>query len=545
MSYFEFPHTRTYDSDLGWLIRAVREVIDKVDNYNEISFADPLDWDASKSYPLATIVRNDETLYISKENVPAGIDITNTDYWEQLFSVAGSLISDWVDLYDVANVKDYGAIGNGTADDTAAITDAMTSGHKIIYFPKGKYCISHRLTVPDEYLTFIGSGDSTLKLMNYNTSMFLCGKSHTTFENLRFTMDDTSHNYTNIVFINVINQTNGYSMTDVKIDGCEFYNAPIYAMALQSNRDEGRPIDNVVVTRCHTKNVRVGLKNSGGVWNEIITNNVFEEAYGENVTFDGVHRYVTFANNILIHNQGGCGSIGADNSSCVTITGNVFVNWGGGDLQNGITFNRHMGPCSQYIIDGNIFTGCTRAIWSRDADEDYPYIGVGSLICTNNRMISNVQDIVIENLTTSRNIFRNNMTNKGDFSLLYVLKEENLNRLMTLCNIDYPFEFELTQDMVNTGTLANVSGFNKFIVKNGMTDVYYAITGLTAPSASTNIFTLPFGNTEVTPCIAHTADSNHDAIITARHLRIQNNNAAITPTKILSGHARMRTITFM
>ena len=26
MSYFEFPHTRTYDSDLGWLIKTVKEM---------------------------------------------------------------------------------------------------------------------------------------------------------------------------------------------------------------------------------------------------------------------------------------------------------------------------------------------------------------------------------------------------------------------------------------------------------------------------------------------------------------------------------------
>lgn len=28
MSFFEFPNTRTYDSDLGWLIRAVRKLIE-------------------------------------------------------------------------------------------------------------------------------------------------------------------------------------------------------------------------------------------------------------------------------------------------------------------------------------------------------------------------------------------------------------------------------------------------------------------------------------------------------------------------------------
>ena len=29
MSYFEFPHTRTYDSDLGWLIKSMEELLDE------------------------------------------------------------------------------------------------------------------------------------------------------------------------------------------------------------------------------------------------------------------------------------------------------------------------------------------------------------------------------------------------------------------------------------------------------------------------------------------------------------------------------------
>lgn len=32
MSYFEFPHTRTYDSDLGWLIKDAKEIDDIVKN---------------------------------------------------------------------------------------------------------------------------------------------------------------------------------------------------------------------------------------------------------------------------------------------------------------------------------------------------------------------------------------------------------------------------------------------------------------------------------------------------------------------------------
>lgn len=32
MSYFEFPHTRTYDSDLGWLIKDVKSADDLIKN---------------------------------------------------------------------------------------------------------------------------------------------------------------------------------------------------------------------------------------------------------------------------------------------------------------------------------------------------------------------------------------------------------------------------------------------------------------------------------------------------------------------------------
>ena len=35
MSFFEFPHTRTYDSDLGWLIKEVTRIADQYDSFVE------------------------------------------------------------------------------------------------------------------------------------------------------------------------------------------------------------------------------------------------------------------------------------------------------------------------------------------------------------------------------------------------------------------------------------------------------------------------------------------------------------------------------
>lgn len=47
---------------------------------------------------------------------------------------------------DVVNVKDFGAVGDGVTDDTAAIQNAINSV-KSIQFPEGTYCISNTLTI--------------------------------------------------------------------------------------------------------------------------------------------------------------------------------------------------------------------------------------------------------------------------------------------------------------------------------------------------------------------------------------------------------------
>lgn len=89
MAYFEFPHTRTYDGDLGYIIKCLNDLNHKYEEYlkyNSIKFADPLAWNISSQYESFVIVCDYEhnKSYISKQPVPAGIDITNTDYWDFL-----------------------------------------------------------------------------------------------------------------------------------------------------------------------------------------------------------------------------------------------------------------------------------------------------------------------------------------------------------------------------------------------------------------------------------------------------------------------------
>ena len=60
--------------------------------YNTIKFSDPIEWDITRQYPPFMIVfdTQNESSYISKRPVPAGITLDNSDFWEYI----GSLLVD-------------------------------------------------------------------------------------------------------------------------------------------------------------------------------------------------------------------------------------------------------------------------------------------------------------------------------------------------------------------------------------------------------------------------------------------------------------------
>ena len=49
MSYFEFPHTRTYDSDLGWLIKTVKKLTELVTDLDDWRFEHEKEYDQLKA----------------------------------------------------------------------------------------------------------------------------------------------------------------------------------------------------------------------------------------------------------------------------------------------------------------------------------------------------------------------------------------------------------------------------------------------------------------------------------------------------------------
>lgn len=62
-------------------------------------------------------------------------------------------------LKDTVSVKDFGAVGNGVADDTAAFQAAINTG-KAVRVPKGTYLISATLNLDNGYKALIGDEDT-------------------------------------------------------------------------------------------------------------------------------------------------------------------------------------------------------------------------------------------------------------------------------------------------------------------------------------------------------------------------------------------------
>lgn len=88
MGFFEqFPWSNFHDLNLDWLLSQMKKLGTAFDAFvssNVLKYADPIGWSIANQYEANTIVRNGEDVYLSKKAVPAGVAITNADYWFQV-----------------------------------------------------------------------------------------------------------------------------------------------------------------------------------------------------------------------------------------------------------------------------------------------------------------------------------------------------------------------------------------------------------------------------------------------------------------------------
>lgn len=155
-------------------------------------------------------------------------------------------------LRDTVSVKDFGAVGDGVADDLTAINLALASGAKSVYFPAGTYRVSDQVFMNANGVNAWSDARATIKPIDGLASGFGIIRvrgSNTTIDGLiiegntanpplsgnhsAISLDTNSGTLTNVDIVNcTVQDFKGYgvyafsagTLTDVNILNCAFFN---------------------------------------------------------------------------------------------------------------------------------------------------------------------------------------------------------------------------------------------------------------------------------------------------------------------------------
>ena len=116
------------------LLCEVVQVVNKLSelaSLSVITYADPLQWDIASQYSQNTVVVDPQTgtAYLSVQPVPAGVQITNADYWTPIFT-----LQTFTTALKRAIALPQETIGAGASADIPAKT-VFWAGEQLVYAP--------------------------------------------------------------------------------------------------------------------------------------------------------------------------------------------------------------------------------------------------------------------------------------------------------------------------------------------------------------------------------------------------------------------------
>ncbi len=236
---------------------------------------------------------------------------------------------------DRVSVKDFGAVGNGKADDTKAIQAAIdrvaSSGGGIVFFPSGNY----KVTIDP----------STSRAITIRSRITLQGEGH---KNSIIKLEHQG-NYTAILTGEALaSDLSGFAMYDLAIDGNATKN-PV--KSLSDFEDEKRRFalriyvgTGISIERCrftNQSNANTVTTNGEAVSDVQIKNNVFELIGGDPIDYDH--------STIYAHGQR------------IQISNNSFKSKNGAGTKAARTAIETHGD--DYIVNGNFISGYTNGIY--------------------------------------------------------------------------------------------------------------------------------------------------------------------------------------
>lgn len=248
-------------------------------------FANPIEWDLSKTYEPLTIVIYQGNSYTSKTFVPANTQITNTTYWaltgnynaqvEQYRQEVSRLSDKYNDiiksLYDVTY---FGVDNTGNTNTTESINELLSNDTLLnLYFPDGIYKISqitlskNIIMSENAWLLYDGNGQDNFVSITGN--------------NMYFSLNINCNNKNPARALNVTGNNNIFNKVKIKnlmYDNEQTPNVGLYCLGTNNFIDNYRA-SNFFQTGSGGNNSAPQALTLSGVNNNAIINN----AYFENV----------------------------------------------------------------------------------------------------------------------------------------------------------------------------------------------------------------------------------------------------------------------
>lgn len=134
MAIFLLPFTNTHELNLDWILEAIKSQETRLRDFvalNTIKYADPFQWDITSQYAQNTLVMDPQTgtAYLSTRPVPAGVQLTNTEYWTPVFT-----LQNFLEPLKKAITLPQETIGAGASTDIPAKT-VFWAGEQLVYAP--------------------------------------------------------------------------------------------------------------------------------------------------------------------------------------------------------------------------------------------------------------------------------------------------------------------------------------------------------------------------------------------------------------------------
>jgi hypothetical protein len=321
---------------------------------------------------------------------------------------------------EVFNVTDYGALGDGTTDDTTAIqaaVDAAEVSGGTVYFPTGTY-VATGLTVTATVL-LRGDGETSLikSITSSTTTILSITGDDVVVERVKLEGNRGQASEARAIDIS--------GATGVRVDGCTILNAGDTAIQ--------------VGTSCVDASITNNRIETPGLSGILFTNGAFRcRALGN---------YVTGANQSDTTGHAGINVLGTNSTAGVVIQGNQVKS----SLTNGIRASAvsTVRPLN-VVIDGNLVEDC--GVGDVTDGEGISVTVIGGVISSNVVRGSNAVGILVwgasENVAVHANVVSNSsQTTSGSHTAIQVHADSDAMRAVSVVgNVTYDDQGTITQN---------------------------------------------------------------------------------------------------